>query len=186
MPFQCRHTSIIERHTFIGSRCPNGLGVLRRALRTRRRFCIYYMFFNTGPTSYAYGSINPSVSAGSCDESNRFWRQRSFLPRETKEPLLASQACTQCDATKDNRRAIINTAPDAEAILRAGALLYSLQPAYEPLRDAGNAGVRPAPRGGRLRRPSPASGPRSGCSERWLSQPLASVVHWSVASPASP
>ena len=29
-----------------------------------------------------------------------------------------------CDATKDNRRAIINTALDAEAILRAGALLY--------------------------------------------------------------
>ena len=41
----------------------------------------------------------------------------------TKEPLLASQACTQCNATKDNRRAIINTALDAEAILRAGALL---------------------------------------------------------------
>ena len=61
---------------------------------------------------------------------------------DTKESLLASQACTQCDATKDNRRAIINTALDAEAILRADALLYPLQPAYEPLRDAGNAGIR--------------------------------------------
>ena len=60
----------------------------------------------------------------------------------TKEPLLASQACTQCNATKDNRRAIIHTALDAEAILRAGTLLFPLQPAYEPLHDAGNAGVR--------------------------------------------
>ena len=46
----------------------------------------------------------------------------------TKEPLHASQACAQCYAQYDNRRAIIITALDAEAILRAGALLLRCSP----------------------------------------------------------
>ena len=50
----------------------------------------------------------------------------------TKEPLHASQACAQCYAQYDNRRAIIITALDAEAILRAGALLLRCSPPSQP------------------------------------------------------
>ena len=42
--------------------------------------------------------------------------------------MHASQACAQCYAQDDNRRAIIITALDAEAILRAGALLIRCSP----------------------------------------------------------
>ena len=57
-------------------------------------------------------------------------RQNCGKPQahHTKEPLHASQACAQCYAQYDNRRAIIITALDAEAILRAGALLLRCSP----------------------------------------------------------
>ena len=62
--------------------------------------------------------------------SGKAARQNCGKPQahDTKEPLHASQACAQCYAQYDNRRAIIITALDAEAILRAGALLLRCSP----------------------------------------------------------